>query len=91
MSYTVVHAIAIPLETVMLPLITAGLSKGENNANLLGKIVSVNTAGYALGGPLMNKSYELLGSYIPLLSIAAGIMVAIVIVYQFIFERRTQK
>lgn len=61
--YSVLGAIATPLETVMLPIIALDIF-GENNYNkTLGLLASVNTIGQALGTPIMNLAFDILKSY----------------------------
>ena len=51
MAYGILSALALPLETIMLPLIAQDLFQGPQYNKMLGIIVSVNTAGYAVGTP----------------------------------------
>ncbi|MBQ4516294.1 MAG: MFS transporter [Clostridia bacterium] len=82
--YAIVHAVALPLETVMLPLYAKDLF-GETSYNkVMGMFVSINTAGYAIGGPLINLGYDLFGTYIPMFYLTSGIMLAVLIGLQFV-------
>ena len=65
LAYAVLSAIALPLETIMLPLITADLFGQRSYAQMLGVIVAINTAGYSFGPPLTNFIYDALGNYVP--------------------------
>ena len=65
MIYGILSAMAMPLETVMLPLITTDLFGECSYEKMLGIMVSANTAGYALSTPLINLCYDTLGTYIP--------------------------
>lgn len=80
-------AIAIPLETIMLPLITAGMFGEKDYAKIMGLVVSINTAGYAVGAPLTNLVYDVMGNYRIILTILAGIMMAITVAFQFVMVR----
>ena len=82
--YTIVAQLAIPLETIMLPLYAADLFGEKSYANVLGIFVSVNTAGYAIGAPVMNICYDLTGSYTPALFAVGAVMAAIFILLQFV-------
>lgn len=82
--YTVVSQIAVPLETVMLPLYASDLFGRASYSKFLGLFVSVNVAGYAVGAPLMNLSYDLLGSYVPALYLVGTVMIAVFILLQFV-------
>jgi predicted MFS family arabinose efflux permease len=80
--YTVFAALALPLETIMLPIYARELF-GEKRFNVaLGIFASVNTAGYALGAPLANLCYDLFGNYEVSLYVGAAVMaIAFVIVH----------
>lgn len=77
MIYGVLSSLAMPLETVMLPLITADLFGEKAYSKLLGIIVSINTAGYALGAPIFNLVYDACGTYQPILYVVAVVMLVI--------------
>ena len=81
MVFGVLSSAALPLETIMLPLITSELFGKKSYAKLLGIFVSVNTAGYAIGVPVSNLCYDLLGSYRPVLLLLAVIMIAVTIAF----------
>lgn len=80
-------AIAIPLETIMLPLITAGMFGEKDYAKIMGLVVSINTAGYAVGAPLANLVYDIMESYRIILMVLAGIMVAIAVSFFVVMEK----
>ena len=83
-SYAILASVALPLETVMIPIYANDLF-GERSFNkVLGIFVSFNQIGYALAGPLINLSSDLLGSYKVAFILAAAIMLAVVITLQFI-------
>ena len=63
----------------MLPIYAADLFGEQSFAKVMGLFVSVNTAGYAVGAPLMNLCYDISGSYVPAL-IAVGIVMSVVFV-----------
>ena len=77
-------AIALPLETIMLPLYAADLFGEKSYNKILGLFVSFNTAGYALGSPVINSFYDLFGSYRVIIFVMAGLMFAIMISLQFV-------
>ena len=61
--YALLFAIGTPLLTVMLPLITMDMFGSRDNVRILGIVISVNTAGYAVGTPLVNLCYDMQGTY----------------------------
>ncbi len=82
--YAPACALALPLETIMLPIFAGDLF-GESSYNkVLGIIVSVNTAGYAVSGPLTNLCYDKLGNYNLSLYIFCGVMAVATVVMQFV-------
>lgn len=74
--YAVFVSCALPLETILLPLIAGDLFGQRSFAKTMGFLVSVNTAGYALGTPIANLIYDLTGSYTVVLVAVAAIMAA---------------
>lgn len=83
--YGPLMSLALPLETIILPLLAASLFGDRDFEMLMGIFVSVNTAGYAFGVPLSNLCHDVLGSYSLALWIALGLMAAVTVAYQFIF------
>lgn len=63
--YSVISAMALPLETIMLPLITADLFGQKAYAQMLGIVVAINTAGYSVGPPLTNFIFDTIDTYVP--------------------------
>ena len=74
MIYGVFSSLALPLETVMLPIFASDLFGQRSYNKMLGIIVSVNTAGFAAGSLFMNICYDILGSYASALVVAACMM-----------------
>jgi len=82
--YKLLIAIALPLETVMLPLIAKECFGQRSYDFLMGLIVSFNTFGYSVGSPLMNLIYDINGTYTGGMLVMAGLMVVVAIVMQFV-------
>lgn len=93
--YGIFSALALPLETIMLPIYASDLF-GERSFNqVLGIFVSVNTAGYALGSPLINMCYDIFGSYTPGFFVGAVLMTLVTVGIQTVItlagrERKRQ-
>ena len=79
--YPCFYAVAMPLETIMLPLIVADLFGEKQYGKMLGIFVSVNTAGYACGPFIINVVYDMIGTYTPILLVYACVMVAITVAF----------
>lgn len=84
--YTIVSQYALPLETIMLPIYASDLFGKKSYPKILGLFVSVNTAGFAVGAPLMNLCYDIFGSYVPALILVGCIMVGILVLLQFVIS-----
>ncbi|MBR2930106.1 MAG: MFS transporter [Clostridia bacterium] len=85
--YSIVCSFALPLETIMLPIYASDLFGAKSFDKVLGLFVSVNTAGYALGGPVLNLYFDKTGSYAPAFGIAAAIMVGVLVLFQVVVTR----
>ena len=82
--YSIFNPFALPLETIMLPLIAKDLFGYHSYSQIMGLVVSVNTLGYATGAPIMNLMYDLTGTYRPTLLVMVGLMVVVAITMQFV-------
>ena len=82
----ILTAIALPLETVMLPLYADDLFGDESYSKIMGIVIAANTFGYAVGSPLINFCYDIFGSYAPAYFIAAAIMTGVLIVTQVVIS-----
>ena len=79
-------AFALPLETIMLPLIAADLFGEKSYAKMMGLLVSINTAGFALGAPITNWICDKTGTYRGVLFFLAGAMAVILVTFQVILS-----
>ena len=86
-AYSLLSSLALPLETVMLPLYAADLFGNRDFTKIMGIFISVNTAGYAVGTPFVNLGFDLTGSYKSVLYVCAGIMLAVTVTMQFVIKR----
>lgn len=87
MLYGVFAALALPLETIMLPIYAGDLFGDKSFDRVLGVFVSVNSVGYALGSVIINGCYDLFGSYKGVFIAAASVMVALIIVLQYVISK----
>ncbi len=83
-AYSAISPYALPLETIMLPIYANDLFGKMSYSNVLGIFVSANTAGYALGAPLLNLCYDKMGSYVPGLVAVSIIMIIMLVLLQFV-------
>lgn len=84
--YSAFASLALPLETIMLPIYANDLFGEKAYNKTLGLVVSVNTAGYALGAPLASLCRDLTGSYGFSLWLGAGLMLLLVVLIQFVIN-----
>ena len=82
-GYGVISSFALPLETVMLPLIALDLFGTRAYSSFMGLFVSVNTLGYALGAPLVNFVFDRTGTYKGILLFLAGLSVLVASAMQY--------
>ena len=86
MGYSVLASLAMPLETVIVPLIAADLFGEKDFSRLMGIFVAFNYAGYAVGGYVCNLVYDFTQTYVPVLIAMGVLMVAIAVAFQFILN-----
>ena len=70
----------------MVPLIATDLFGEKDNARIMGIFVSINTAGFAFGTPVAHAIFDIFGSYVPVLYVIAGAMLAIMVGFWFIIN-----
>ena len=87
MIYSIFSSLALPLETIMLPIYASDLFGEHSYEKVLGIFVSVNVTGYALGTPTVNLCFDVVGTYKPILFVCAGIMLAVTIVMQYVISK----
>lgn len=82
MFYGIFSSLALPLETVMLPIIVGDIFGQKNYNQFLGIFTALNSIGYAIGSPLANMTYDRFGTYKPMFIVCAAVMLFIVLVFQ---------
>lgn len=86
-AYELMISFALPLETIMLPLIAADMFGERSYAKMMGLLVSINTAGYALGAPITNWVCDMTGTYRVVLLVLSAIMAVILVVFQLVLNQ----
>ncbi len=86
-AYAVLSSLALPLETVMLPLIAGDLFGEKEYSKLLGVFVSVNTAGYASGPLISNLCFDAIGTYRPVFIAYAFLMTGVTVAFLFVHRQ----
>lgn len=89
----VLSSIATPIQTVMLPILALAIFGQNNYDRVLGLLVTVTAVGQALCGPVVNLSFDLLGSYEIsfILSTAASVIILIVINYAVFASKKERE
>lgn len=87
MTATVLGTIAMPLETVMIPLISNDLFGTASYDKVLGIFYAANSLGLCLGSPLCDLYRDLTGgSYASCYWFFIGLMVLVLVGFQFIIR-----
>lgn len=87
MTATVLGTIAMPLETVMIPLLSNDLFGSASYAKVLGIFYSANSLGLCLGSPLCDIYRDLTGgSYRSCYWFFTGLMVAVTVGFQLVIR-----
>lgn len=76
-------AIALPLETLMIPMIVSDMFGSASYKTLVGLFLGLSTLGISVGNPIMNYGYDMFGSYTPMLQIF-GILAIVSLVMMLI-------
>lgn len=90
LTFAAISAVALPIETVMLPIYAQGLFGQKSYHKALGIFVAAKDAGYAAGAPVMNLCYDLTGDY-RVAFIGAAVLMAAALVTMEQIIRRTAK
>ena len=91
MIYGIFSSLALPLETILLPIYAGDLFGQKSFDKILGLFVSVNTAGYAVGAPVINFIYDMTGSYASGFVLCACVMLAVIVALQFVINAAHKK
>jgi MFS family permease len=82
--FAAAFAFAMPLETLVIPLITNELFGNANYDKILGFLIAANYAGYAVGAPTVNLTFDQFGTYKPILLVLSAVMLCSCVVFQFV-------
>jgi len=77
LTFPIVFAIALPLETIMIPLIVSDMFGREVYNRYLGIFTAVTGAGFTVAAPLSNLIFDACGSYKPAIWGYGGIMILV--------------
>lgn len=91
MLYGIFSSLALPLETILLPIYAGDLFGQKSFDKILGLFVSINVAGYAVGAPVINFIYDMTGSYASGFVLCACVMLAVIVALQFVINAAHKK
>jgi len=80
----VLAGVALPFETVLIPIYTADIFGKRDYNKLLGIFEAITNAGFAIGIPAINVCYDAFGSYNPAFAACAFIMAAVLVTMNFV-------
>lgn len=83
--YSVCSSLALPLETIMIPLLVSEMFGKKCHAKIMGYYLGLNVFGYACGGPIADFFKKTQSSYANILLVFCVIMTVTAIVIQFSF------
>ncbi len=86
MTATVLSSLALPLETVMIPLMTNDLFGTASYNKVLGIFMAMNSLGLCLGSPMGELLRKIFGSYRVCFWVFSAMLVVIIIGFQFVLQ-----
>lgn len=89
--FALIFALALPLETLVVPLIANDLFGNKDYDKFLGLLIAANYTGCALSGPFINIFADLGMGYMPGLLILSGIMATALLIMQFAINKAWKK
>lgn len=89
--FALLFALALPLETLVVPLIANDLFGNKDYDKILGLLIAANYTGCALSGPFINIFADVGLGYMPGLLILSGIMATALLIMQFAINKAWKK
>ena len=83
--YSICSSIALPLETIMIPLLVSEVFGKRCHAKIMGYYLGLNVFGYACGGPIADYFKQNVGTYDGILVVFCVIMAVTALTIQFTF------
>ncbi len=79
-------SLAVPLETVMIPLLSNDLFGSTSYHRVLGVFMAMNSLGLCLGSPLGDIYHDIFGTYVPCFWFFFVLMIIIAVGWQFVIR-----
>lgn len=86
MIAVVLSALALPLETVMIPLLSNDLFGSASYNKVLGIFMAMNSLGLCLGSPLGDLYYDIYGTYKPCFWFFAVLIIVVITGYLWVIK-----
>lgn len=86
MAARVLETLAVPMETVMIPLLSNDLFGSASYNKVLGVFMAMNSLGLCLGSPMGDLCFDIFGTYKPCFWFFTVLMVAVAICYYFVIR-----
>lgn len=82
----ITHAIALPLTTITIPLLSSSLFGYQSHNAAVGIFLALVSAAALLSSPLANALYDILGSYNPIFLVTAVVSVGVTVLFILLFR-----
>ena len=89
--FAIVFPFALPLETIVVPLIVEGLFDRSEYIKVLGYTTAASNIGFAIGPLIVNKVYDAVGNYLPAIYVCMGLMAVILVAFQIVITVANKK
>ena len=89
--YGVFSSVALPIDTVLLPIITGDMFGQHSFEKVLGIVVSFHVAGSAIASPLINLVFDITGSYRPAILACMVVLAIGTVAMQFLMTSASKK
>ena len=84
--HIIINAVSLPLQTILIPIFSNEMYGTRASDQVSGILSSACTAGFAIGGPLINLVYDYLGTYKPAYPLATVSMVAVTVILLLVMK-----
>jgi predicted MFS family arabinose efflux permease len=86
MASVVLSTLSLPLETVMIPLMSGDLFGSAAYNKVLGVFMAMNSLGLCIGSPLGDLYYDTFGTYKPCFWFFTVLLLVVTICYRFVIR-----
>lgn len=87
MVYALMAGIAVPWQTVLLPLMAGGIYSDKDYGKVLGIFTAANSLGFVIGNTVSNFCFDLFGTYYHVLVADCVIAIAVGAAFLFAYQK----